>query len=234
MTAGHPPCHAGRVIITASPVRPRTVPALPWAWATGLLGLVANLLLMLFFLLAEPFNEVHNSFSWLGPTNDWVVAAQFLAFLPVALALRSRLPTTRAGDIATGAAAVGMVAAVALQLLLVTGQLDFGVQVVAVIGCFLLIFGWVFTVSSIGHRSGALPRPVTRFGLLLGASYPLGLLIAAPGLLFAWGSAPQLAFVIPGVLLGSIGWLGLPVWPLLLARRVFSRPLANPSRKGSS
>ena len=59
-------------------------------------------------------------------------------------------------------------------------------------------------------------------GLLLGVSYPLGVLVAAPGLLFAWGSAAQFAFVVPGAVLGSLGWLGLPVWPLLLAK-----PLGN-------
>jgi hypothetical protein len=69
----------------------------------------------------------------------------------------------------------------------------------------------------VGHRSGTLPRSVTRFGLLLGASFPLGLLIMTPGLL-GWGSPAQLAWV------AALGWLALPVWPLVLARRVLNRP----------
>ena len=65
---------------------------------------------------------------------------------------------------------------------------------------------------------------MTRFGLLLGVSLPVGLVIAAAGLLFPSGSPAQLAFVIPGVAVAAIGWLGLPVWPLVLARMVFSKP----------
>jgi hypothetical protein len=72
---------------------------------------------------------------------------------------------------------------------------------------------------------------VTRFGLLLGASYPVGLVIAAAGLLFPWGSAAQLAFVVPGIAIGAFGWLGLPVWPLVLARRVFSKPPSHISKE---
>jgi hypothetical protein len=43
--------------------------------------------------------------------------------------------------------------------------------------------------------------------------------------LFPWGSAAQLAFVVPGIAIAAFGWLGLPVWPLVLARWVFSKPL---------
>jgi hypothetical protein len=88
---------------------------------------------------------------------------------------------------------------------------------------FLLVSTWVLTVSSTGHRHGSLPRSVTRFGLLLGASFPVGLVIAAAGLLFPSGSAAQLAFVVPGLIIAAPGWLALPVWPLVLARRVFSK-----------
>jgi hypothetical protein len=148
---------------------------------------------------------------------------QFLTFIPVALALRRWLPPTRSMRVAT-AAAVGAMAAVAiLQLLLVTELLEFDVQVVLVVATFLVVYAWVIAVSSTGHRHGILPRSVTRFGLLLGVSFPVGLVIAAAGLLFPWGSPAQFAFVIPGVAIAAIGWLGLPVWPLVLARTVFSK-----------
>ena len=117
-----------------------------------------------------------------------------------------------------------MAAVAILQLLLVAGVLEFDVQVVLVAATFLVVYAWVIAVSSTGHRHGTLPRSVTRFGLLLGASYPVGLVIAAAGLLFPSGSATQLAFVVPGVVIAAIGWLGLPVWPLVLARLVFSKP----------
>lgn len=206
---------------------PPTTDAAPWAYATAVSGAVANLLLVLFFLLAQPFSEVTNAFSWLGTANDIAIVVQFTTAVPVALALRRRLPPTRPVRAATAAAVVAMAAVVVLQLLLVTAVLDFDVQVMLVSAAFLVVYAWVFTASSAAHRVGSLPRPVTRSGLLIGASYPLGVVIAAPGLLFPWGSLTQLAFAVPGIVIGSIGWLALPVWPWLLARLVFGRSASD-------
>jgi hypothetical protein len=204
-------------------VQRSTADAVPWAYATAISGAVANLLLVLFFLLARPFSDVTNGFSWLGPTNDVVVVVQFATAIPVALAMRRLLPPSRPVRIATAGALVAMAAVVVLQLLLVIGVLDFDLQVLLVSAAFLVVYTWVLTASSAAHRVGSLPRPVTRVGLLIGASYPLGAAIAAPGLLFPWGSGAQLAFAVPGVVFGSIGWLALPVWPWLLARLVFGK-----------
>ena len=212
------------------PPRQRTARPVLWALTSGIAGLVANVLLVLFFLLAQPFGvngplaEAGKDFMWLGSANDVVIIVQFLTFIPVALALRRWLPPTRSVRLVTAAAVVAMAAVAILQLLLVIGVLEFDVQVVLVAATFLVVYAWMIAVSSTGHRHGTLPRSVTRFGLLLGTSYPVGLIIAAAGLLFPSGSATQLAFVVPGVVIAAIGWLGLPVWPLVLARLVFSKP----------
>jgi hypothetical protein len=214
------------------PPRQRIAGPVTWALTSGITGLLANVLLVLFFLLAKPFGvsgpaagEVGQDFMWLGKANDWVIVVQFLTFIPVALALRAWLPPTRRVRLTTAAAVGAMVATAILQLLLIAGVLEFDVQVWLVVVMFLVVYTWVLTASSTGHRHGTLPHSVTRFGLLLGASYPVGLVIAAAGLLFPWGSATQLAFVVPGIAIGAFGWLGLPVWPLVLARWVFSKPL---------
>ena len=212
------------------PPRQRTARPVLWALTSGITGLVANVLLVLFFLLAQPFGvngplaEAGKDFMWLGSANDLVIIVQFLTFIPVALALRRWLPPTRSVRLVTAAVVVAMAAVAILQLLLVIGVLEFDVQVVLVAATFLVVYAWMIAVSSTGHRHGTLPRSVTRFGLLLGTSYPVGLIIAAAGLLFPSGSATQLAFVVPGVVIAAIGWLGLPVWPLVLARLVFSKP----------
>ena len=212
------------------PAQQRSASPVLWALTSGITGLLANVLLILFFLLARPFGvngplaEAGQDFMWLGSANDVVIIVQFLTFIPVALALRRWLPPTRSVRIATAAAVGAMVVVAVLQLLLVAGVLEFDVQVMLVVAMFLVIYAWIVAVSSTGHRHGNLPRPVTRFGLLLGVSLPVGLVIAAAGLLFPSGSPAQLAFVIPGVAVAAIGWLGLPVWPLVLARMVFSKP----------
>lgn len=229
-------------MLTQTPVRQQRISAPAWALMSGTAGLGANVLLVLFFLLAEPFGVsgplfrgLRHDFSWLGLANDWVIVVQFLTFIPVALALPRWLPAQRSVRLATGTAVVAMIAVAVLQLLLISGIIGFDLQVLLVVAAFLLVYGWVLSVSSIGHRHGALPRTVTRFGLLLGAAYPVGLVIAIPGLIFPQGSAAQLAFVVPGLLIGALGWLGLPLWPLVLARRVFHKdPQHLPNEKGMS
>jgi hypothetical protein len=219
------------------PARQRTAGPVLWALTSGIAGLVANVLLVLFFLLGQPFGasgplaEPGQDFMWLASANDVVIIVQFLTFIPVALALRRWLPPTRSMWITTAAAVGAMVVVAILQLLLVAGVLEFDVQVILVVAMFLVVYAWVITVSSTGHRYGALPRSVTRFGLLLAVSFPVGLVIAGAGLLFPGGSSAQLAFVIPGVAIAAIGWLGLPVWPLVLARSVFSKARRTPSAK---
>jgi glycopeptide antibiotics resistance protein len=217
--------------------QPQQVTGRPAVWAviSGIAGLLANVLLVFFFLLARPFSDVQNSFGWLGTANDAVLVVQFLAMIPVALALPRWLPHTRSVRVATAMALGAMLAVAVLQLLLIAGVLDFDVQVVLVVAAFLLVYAWVFVVSSTGHRYDALPRVVTRFGLLLGISYPVGLLIAAAGVLIGTASGHPLAFAIPGIVLGAPGWLALPVWPLVLARLVFNKPPSfNSNEEGLS
>lgn len=215
------------MLTESRPSQPSTAGAVPWAYATAISGAVADLLLVLFFLLAQPFSDVTNAFSWLGTANDAAVAVQFITAVPVALAVRRLLPPTRPVRVATTAAVAAMAAVVALQLLLITRVLDFDLQVLLVSAALLVVYAWVLTASSAAHRVGSLPRPVTRLGLLVGASYPLGVVIAAPGLLFPWGSVAQLAFALPGIVIGSVGWLALPVWPWLLARLVFGKSASH-------
>jgi hypothetical protein len=229
------------MLIQTYPALQRTASPVLWALASGITGLLANVLLILSFLLGQPFGvsgplaEAGQDFMWLGTANDVVIIVQFLTFIPVALALRIWLPPTRSMRIATAAAVGAMVAVAILQLLLVTEVLKFDVQVVLVVATFLVVYAWVIAVSSTGHRHGTLPRSVTRFGLLLGMSFPVGLIIAAAGLLFPAGSPAQFAFVIPGLVIAAIAWLGLPVWPLVLARLVFGKlPSPKSNEEGMS
>lgn len=242
VTVGRLPTEPGRMQTQIHPPRQRTASPVLWALISGIAGLLANV------LLAGFFSDVGNSFSWLGTANDWVLVVQFLAMIPVALALRRWLPFTRSVRVTTAVAVGAMVAVGVLHLLLIAGVLDFDRQVLLGVAAFLLVYVWVFVVSSIGHRQGTLPRSVTRFGLLLGASFPVGWLITAAGYLvgsarghplsFAGylvglASGHPLAFAIPGLVVSALSWLALPVWPLILARLVFSKPASlNSDQKG--
>jgi hypothetical protein len=219
------------VLTTIHPSKQRAGGVTLWALTSGIAGLLANVLLVLFFLLARPFNDVQNSFGWLGTANDWVIVVQFLTMIPVALALRRWLPHTSSVRVATAIAVGAMLAVAALQLLLIAGALDFDLQVLLAVAAFFPVYVWVFIASSLGHRRGILPRSVTRFGLLLGASFPVALLIMAAGYLIGSKLGYPLAFAVPGLVFGALGWLALPVWPLVLARWVFGKPVSLESEE---
>jgi len=66
VTAGWLPTNPGGVLTTVHPSEQRIDGPRRWAWLSGIAGLVANVLLALFYLLARPFSEVQNGFGWLG------------------------------------------------------------------------------------------------------------------------------------------------------------------------
>lgn len=186
---------------------------------SGLAGLIANILLILFFALAHPWTPGASEFAWLGPANDAVLVVQFAALVPVALAVRARLGE-RLGQGVTAAAVTAMVAVVALQLVLLAGLLAFEVQVWPVVGCQMITFGWVLAASRAGRAT--LPRAVVRVGTTVGVGFLAGLVVVGAGLLLLpAGSPAQYAVLALGGVVAVVGWLGFPVWPLVLARRTF-------------
>jgi hypothetical protein len=188
------------------------------AIVTGVAGLVANVFLALFFALARPF-DIHTGYSWLGPANDAVTVAQFAAFVPVAVALRARLPVSRALNVMTSFAVAAMVAYVVLQVLLIADVLAFETQVGYVMVAIVVVVAWILQVSLSAHRTLALPRPVTRLGVLVGAAFFAGFVLVASG--FAVPEPMRLVLFGLGGALGGLSWLAIPVFPLLLATHVF-------------
>jgi len=188
-----------------------------WAVLSGIAGLVANALLILFFVLSRPWGGEGTAFAWLGPVNDAAIVVQFAALVPVALAVHAAL-AGRLGRGVTAAGVTAMVLIVVLQLALLAGLLAFDVQVWAVIACLLVSFGWVLVASRAGRD--VLPGPVVRLGTTAGAGYLAGVAIAGIGLALPPGSFGQYALWAVGGLVGAAGWLAFPVWPLALARRV--------------
>ena len=81
------------------------------------------------------------------------------------------------------------------------------------------IYGWLLAVNLVAHRTRTLPRAVTRTGVLLAVALLTALVLVGAG------------YVLPGIVgqlvtwlgygLGVVGWLGLPLYVLLLAARVF-------------
>jgi hypothetical protein len=188
------------------------------ALLTGVAGVVGNVFLVLFFALARPI-DILTGYSWLGPANDAVTVAQFIAFVPVAVALRARLPVSRALDVTTALAVAAMAAYVALQVMLLAEVIAFETQVGFVMAAIAVVVAWVLQVSLGAHRALALPRPVTRLGVLVGAAFFAGSVLVASG--FAVPDPMRSILFGLGGALGGLAWLALPVFPLLLATHVF-------------
>jgi len=186
-----------------------------WAALSGIAGLAGNSLLILFFALARPWTAGVTGYEWLGPANDVLVVVQFAALVPVAMAVHARLGLGRG---TTAAGVTAMAGVVVLQLALLAGVLAFEVQVYGVLVCLVVTFGWVLVASRAGRS--VLPAQLVRLGTVVGVGFPAGLVIAAAGLLAPGGSVVQ--YVVWGLagVFGLVGYLGLPFWPLALARSV--------------
>lgn len=212
------------------------------AVVAGVLGLLANVALVGFFALTWP-SFADPVWGWLGPANDVVVAGFFTALIPVAWAVRRLVPGGRIVTTGTAVAVAALVGLVALQVALVADRISFERQVWFVIGLLVVVYGWLVLVSSVGHRSGVLPRPVTRFGLLLGVSWPAAMAFAVAGAALGGSiwypdpGQPTALLLLPGLVLGSLNWLLLPLWPLLLAGTALRRnpvPLRPSSAEASA
>ena len=105
-------------------------------------------------------------------------------------------------------------------MLLIAGALTFAQQIGPVMATIVAIYGWLLAVNLVAHRTRTLPRAVTRTGVLLAVALLTAMVLVGAG------------YVLPGIVgqpvtwlgygLGMVGWLGLPLYVLLLALRVFT------------
>ena len=206
-----------------------------FALASGVLGLVANTLFVAFWLITYPY-FFDLTWGWLGPASDTVGIGMLLTLVPVAFGVRRLLPPSRVVTALTLLAVLALVSMAVLQLAGTQGVLDWGVQVRIVVALLVPLYGWLIVVNSVAHRTDALPRSVTRLGLVIGVLWPAGLLLMLAGMLLGGSDPDYLEFglpggllMAPGMLLGTLGWLALPVWPLLLGRTALHRHRVRPS-----
>lgn len=181
-----------------------------FALFSGVVGVAAGVCFVMLYALAHPWTGVQNRWAWTGPANDWLGALYFLALGPVALGLRSRMPSSRTLTVASIAVVLVTCAAAVIQTIetnLIAGTVTTYV-----------IFIWILIVSLLGHRTRSLPRTVTRPGLLIGGALPVGVLLILPGLVTP--DPVRWCFIAPGVAIGVIAFLCIPIFPLLLAKHV--------------
>jgi hypothetical protein len=201
-----------------------------FAYAAGITGTLANLLLIAFF--AVQFGDPEQPISF-GTANDVVGSLASALMIPVAVALSSHLPLTAAARRAQTAGVAAMAASAVVGPLLVAGALPFEVSTAISIGALLVLAAWLVAVSRWLRRSHTVPARVARLGELSGLAFATGAAVVALGVPLPWMSVPQLVIFGIGAGVGSAAFLAIPIWFLLLGRHFPADTPARPHRSPS-
>jgi hypothetical protein len=183
------------------------------ALVSGVTGLIADLFLVLFYLFYFGFGTG----AFLGTVNDVLIVVQYVALVPVVLALGRPASGTDSPSRSTKArrwTLLGLVAAVAvivLQVALLAG-LPFEIQVVPVSLSSIAAMCWAGGIS----RTGGLPAAVARLGRLLLVALPIAIAAFAVGFAVTLVSGVSWAW-IAGALPGIVLWFLFPVWTVRLS-----------------
>jgi hypothetical protein len=191
-----------------------SIPTVAAGWAamaTGVLGLLALILIILFFTLGQPFGTLNDIFIGLTALSSvalaWLLLPQFSAQSPVLSWVALVLATAGALVVATGSVLVvfGITGWYLAGLYMAAGN--------ALIGLWLL--GLILSV----RQNVAWPHGLVLFGLITAILMALGL-ATVPGIfrrIDAWGDAPWYVNYVGQV--GALGWLVLyPIWCVWLGR----------------
>jgi hypothetical protein len=186
------------------------------ALGSGLIGIVGNVYLVLFYLVAKPWQPGSVGGGY-GTINDWLAALQLVLLIPVVVWLGRLTRIEKWPRRWTGIALAASIAAVVLQLLLLTGALPFAIQFGLMSVCIVLLYGWAGVISAAGRRRGVLSPTTARLGRLLMWATPVGAAAFAVGIgISALQGEGSWAWVVGG-LPGALVWLAFPLWVLLVA-----------------
>jgi hypothetical protein len=175
-----------------------------WALFSGVTGLIADVLLVAFYVVAQPWTDAPRE-TWLGTANDYVIIVQFAALIPVALALAAHPVWRIVGVMACAAVVV-------FQVLLVTEAMPFETQVGFVSVASFAAMLWAGAVSR------RLPRPARRLGRILLIGVPLALVVFVAGALVTILANVDWAWVAGGAV-AAIVWFIFPLWAVVLGLR---------------
>lgn len=192
-----------------------------FAYAAGTSSIAANALLIAFyaFQVRRPEGRIP-----LGPANDLLGSLSTALMIPAALALAGRLPRR---NVVRVVRAIGVAAMSVLTVggpLLVLGASSFEVHAPVMLAAWMVLCAWLLLVNRWARLSGALSPRTARFGEFAGAGPLVGGAIVGAGFLLPWMSWGQLALFFVAGFFVLIGFIGIPVWFLLLGRRLSLPP----------
>ena len=199
-----------------------------FAYAAGVTGILANLFLIVMYVLLglqagrpEAQTLLGSAFHVAGSASDLLGSLATAFMIPVALFLGGCLPRRRAVRFTQAAGLTAMALLTVGGPLLVLGVLTFEVETPIAIVALIVLAIWLLLVNRWLRLLDALSYRVVRLGELVGAGFLAGYAIVGLGLLLPWMSWPQLVVFGFGVLVGLPAYLvGIPVWFLLLGRHL--------------
>ena len=198
-----------------------------FAYAAGVTGILANLFLIVMYVLLglqagrpEAQTLLGSAFHVAGAASDLLGSLATAFMIPVALFLGGCLPRRRAVRFTQASGLTVMALLTVGGPLLVLGVLTFNVQTPIMVAAWMVLCLWLFLVNRWLRLSSALGSRLARFGEFLGAGFLAGEAVVGLGFLLPWMSWPQLAVFGVGVLIALPAWLCIPVWFLLLGRHL--------------
>jgi hypothetical protein len=153
-----------------------------------------------------------------GPLSD--IAGLVVGFLiaPLIWALRPSL-TSLPGRVLTWAViGVSIVAAIGTALMIVDVA-PFGVSTGISVASYLLLTVWLLVLARRWSSLGV-ANSLVRLSRLIARASLVGAAVAGSSLAFGWGTAPQVAIMIIGLVPGVAAYASWPAWFILLGRRL--------------
>jgi hypothetical protein len=198
-----------------------------FAYAAGFTGILANLFLIVMYILLgfragspEARISLDSAFHVAGSASDLLGSLSTAFMIPVALFLGGHLPRRRAARLAQAAGLAAMALLSVGGPLLVLGVLTFEVETPIAMAMLIVLGLWLFVVNRWLRLSTAIRPRVARLGEFVGACFLAGYVVFGLGLLLPWMSWPQLVVFGVGVVIGLPAYLGIPVWFVLLGRHL--------------
>ncbi len=198
-----------------------------FAYAAGVTGILANLFLIVMYVLLglqagrpEAQTLLGSAFHVAGSASDLLGSLATAFMIPVALFLGGCLPRRRAVRFTQAAGLTAMALLTVGGPLLVLGVLAFEVATPMAMAAWIILSLWLLLVNRWLRLSNALPVRLARLGEYLGAGTLVGYLVVGLGLLLPWMSWAQLVVFGVGLVIGLPAWLGIPVWFVLLGRHL--------------
>jgi hypothetical protein len=175
-----------------------------WALFSGVTGLIADVLLVAFYVVAQPWTDTPRETS-LGTVNDYLMIVQFATLVPVVMILAAHPIWRIIGVVACSSVVV-------LQVLLVKGMMPFDTEVGYVSAASVAAMLWAGVVSR------RLPQPARRLGRILLIGIPLAMVVFAAGTLLTMVADIAWAWVAGGAV-AVIIWFVFPLWAVVLGLR---------------